>query len=89
MGWLQQWKKRRKEHEFLQLEYQMREHLRAMHSPGIARWCFTCKWFVMREEKPHNRVCRCPADQLHFQGNECLGWKLDPNFRKRKASVVA
>jgi len=82
MNWLQ--KKR-----FLRKQERIRKQLRASHATGIARWCFTCGWFIMRMEKPHNRMCRCPADQLHFRGNECLGWKLDSNVETRKASVTA
>jgi len=73
----------------LQKQEQIRGQLRTAKGRGIARWCFTCGWFVMRTEKPHNRVCRCPGDQLKFKGNECLGWKLDLDFKNRKASLVA
>jgi len=40
--------------------------------------CHTCKWFILRKEKPRNRVCRCP-DELQVKGNTCLNWKLNPN----------
>lgn len=73
---------------FLRKQERIRKQLRVSKGRGIAAWCFTCKWFVLRTEKPRNRVCRCPADQLRFRGSECLGWQLDPDVENRKASLV-
>jgi hypothetical protein len=70
---------------YLEAQEQVRERFRHTYALGIARWCFTCKWFILREERPRNRVCRCPPEQLHFRqlpsmADECLGWELDPNY---------
>ena len=43
--------------------------------------CHTCKWFILREEKPRNRMCRCP-DDLEVNGNTCLNWKIQPDVSK-------
>jgi len=42
---------------------------------SLAKQCMECKHFVYREEKPRNWVCRCPNEQLRFQGSVCLGWE--------------
>ena len=42
---------------------------------GLAQQCMKCKWFVYREEKPRNWVCRCPDELLRFRVNVCLGWE--------------
>ena len=42
---------------------------------GLAKQCAECGWFIYREEKPRNWVCRCPDEEMRFVGNTCLGWK--------------
>ena len=89
MKWLDKRREKKRRDRWIVLEEQMRQHLRGIHSRGIAKWCFTCGWFILRKEPPRNRVCRCPNHLLKFQGNECLGWRLDPEYQTRKASVIA
>lgn len=47
----------------------------------VPHHCFTCHWFILRTEKPRNRVCRCPDDLEASKGGACLNWKLqdDPS----------
>ena len=42
---------------------------------GLAKQCMKCKWFVYREEKPRNWVCRVPNELSKFRGNVCLAWQ--------------
>lgn len=44
--------------------------------------CFTCKHFILRKEKPRNRVCRYPGE-LVIKGKTCQCWSLEPNPRNR------
>ena len=52
----------------------------------VPHTCFTCKWFVMRTEKPRNRVCRYPGD-LRVKGRLCLCWELEPDPEKRVGTM--
>jgi len=42
----------------------------------VPHHCFTCRWFILREEKPRNRVCRCPDELKASKGGACLNWQL-------------
>lgn len=42
---------------------------------GLAQQCAKCRWFIYREERPRNWVCRCPDDRLRFSGTVCLGFE--------------
>ena len=72
MNWLKKLKKG------LQVrDEQMREQrLVKQHSMvSLAHQCMRCKYFVYREERPRNWVCRCPDDRLRFKGSVCLGFE--------------
>jgi len=74
---------------YLETQEGMREHFRHTYYEGVARWCFTCKWFIYREEKPRNWVCRCPNEQLKFGKtpmgcDECFGWQMKQECVKPK-----
>ena len=47
----------------------------------VPHHCFTCKWFILRKEKPRNRVCRCPDDLEATKGGMCKNWAVqnDPS----------
>ena len=45
----------------------------------VPHHCFTCLHFVMREEKPHNRVCRCPDELDATPGGVCKNWVVQPD----------
>jgi hypothetical protein len=49
--------------------------------------CFWCDWFNLREEKPRNRVCRCPL-KLEYKNMKCQNWKLDPNPKNRVRALT-
>lgn len=44
--------------------------------------CFWCKWFILREEKPRNRVCRCPTP-IVIKNLRCQSWELEENPKNR------
>lgn len=48
------------------------KHIRNMMVP---HHCFTCKWFILRTEKPRNRVCKYPDDLKVVKGM-CVSWEL-------------
>ena len=48
----------------------------------VPHHCFTCHWFVLREEKPRNRVCRCPDELKATKSLACLNWKLQEDSSK-------
>jgi len=48
----------------------------------VPHHCFTCVWFVLREEKPRSRVCRCPDELQATKGGVCLNWQLQPDSSK-------
>lgn len=48
----------------------------------VPHHCFTCLWFVLREEKPHNRVCRFPGDLQASPGGACMSWQVQPDSSK-------
>jgi hypothetical protein len=52
----------------------------------VPHTCFTCGWFILRVEKPHNRACRYP-DELKTRGNQCLCWKLEEDAEKRSMGL--
>lgn len=54
------------------------EKIRRMMAPHI---CFTCRWFILRTEKPRNRVCRCPTD-LKVEKGQCMSWMLQTDSSK-------
>ena len=58
------------------------EKVDAMRRSMIPHTCFTCRWFVLREEKPRNRVCRYPGE-LKADGRKCLSWALQEDAAKR------
>jgi hypothetical protein len=77
---------------FLETENQLREQFRHTWEEGIQRWCFTCKWFIYREEKPRNFVCRCPNELLKFGKtpigcDECFGWGLTTKYLQRNSEL--
>jgi len=70
---------------YLEIQEKVRQQFRYGWNEGIQRWCFTCKWWIYREEKPRNWVCRCPDELLKFGKtpvgcDECLGWGLNIKF---------
>jgi hypothetical protein len=85
LGILERLRHKQEVDTYLETQEKTREQFRHTYALGITRWCFTCKHFILRLERPRNRVCRCPPDQLHFKTlangtDECLGWELDPNY---------
>lgn len=54
------------------------EKIRRMMVP---RHCFTCRFFILRTEKPRNRVCRFEG-KLKVEKGQCLSWELEPDASK-------
>jgi len=50
--------------------------------------CFTCKYFQMREQKPHNKGCRYPGKIKVVGGfhGVCQMWELQPDPEKRQGT---
>ena len=48
----------------------------------IPHTCYNCVSFVLRTEKPRNRVCRYPKP-LDVKGNQCMSFELQPDPEKR------
>lgn len=42
---------------------------------GLAKQCAKCRWFIYREERPRNWVCRCPDELIHMRGSTCFGFE--------------
>jgi hypothetical protein len=64
------------------VEELLNQKVEAMRQSMVPHNCFTCGWFIMRTEKPHNKACRYPND-LVTKGNRCLCWKFEVDPEKR------
>ena len=52
----------------------------------VPHTCFTCRWFILRKEKPRNRACRYPGE-LKVKGRMCLSWELEPDASKHSRGL--
>ena len=69
-----------------QVEEQMKMLIPKIRASLVPHTCFTCKWFIMREEKPRNKCCRCPTP-LKVKGRACLNWELQEDASKRSSTL--
>ena len=71
MNWLKKLKKGLQEKDERARERRITEKYGVS---SLAHQCMRCRYFVYREERPRNWVCRCPDERLRFKGNICLGY---------------
>ena len=65
-----------------QLKKALAEIMPKLKASLVPHTCYNCTWFVLRTEKPRNRVCRFPTS-LVVKGNQCMSFVLQPDPEKR------